>query len=101
MTLREVLGWTPPLTHRQYLTLQAWRQDELNRPSRADYYAMRVAQAMAGGRLDDYRVEFQEPVQEANLPVRELTEEQRIEASKRRWLGRRYNELVKGEKKGG
>jgi hypothetical protein len=41
------MGWPGPLTHRQYLVWQRWLQDEWNRPSRADYHVMRVAQVVA------------------------------------------------------
>lgn len=31
------------MTHRQYLTWQAWLADQWNQPSRSDHYLMRIA----------------------------------------------------------
>ena len=41
--VHELMGWTGPLTHRQYLGWQAWLEIEWDRPSRSDWYAMQVA----------------------------------------------------------
>ena len=40
MHLHEVTGWPGPLTHRQALAWDYWLADDMNRPSRTDYYLM-------------------------------------------------------------
>lgn len=39
------MGWDGPMTERQYLVWLAWLYEDYNRPSRADYYALKVAAA--------------------------------------------------------
>ncbi len=41
--LHEVMGWSGPMTHRQYLALVYWMDLEWDRPNRTDYYLMQVA----------------------------------------------------------
>lgn len=44
MHLHDLMGWRGPMTERQYRAWQAWLLMELDVPSRADWYAMQVAQ---------------------------------------------------------
>lgn len=44
MHLHDVLGWTGPVTHRQYVAWQQFLRDDMNRPSRADHYVMQASQ---------------------------------------------------------
>lgn len=62
------------MTHRQFLAWHEWLGMEWNRPDRHDHYAMRVAQSMTGGRLDDYAISFKikEPPDLNKLTKREL-----------------------------
>lgn len=73
-SINQLLGIPLPLTHRQFLTWQEWLGLEWNRPNRADHYSMRVAQAMSGSKLDDYKIEFKlrEPPDLTKLTKREL-----------------------------
>ena len=45
MHLHELMGWSGPMTDRQYNAWLNWLDADMNNPSRADYYAMMVAQA--------------------------------------------------------
>ena len=84
------------MTHRQFLAWQAWLEDEWNRPSRTDYYLMRVAQRVhqtmvknkAGVTVKDQRVEFDvgrpraKPKKKSEAEVKRIAAEQRV-----KWLG--------------
>lgn len=48
------MGWSGPVTHRQYLAWQAWDREEWNKPSRTDYYLMQLTLAI-------YRVNSKTP----------------------------------------
>lgn len=45
MHLHELMGWQGPMTERQYVTWIAWLNENYNHPSRADYYALKIARA--------------------------------------------------------
>lgn len=62
-------GWGGPVTHRQFEAVASWLDDEWNRPSRGDHYAMQTAmevrlcrKAFAGGSgevsLKDFKIPF-------------------------------------------
>lgn len=36
------MGWSGPLTHKQYITWVAWLDHEWNRPNRSDHYIMEL-----------------------------------------------------------
>jgi hypothetical protein len=57
------MGWVGPMTHRQYQVWQEWLDEEINHPSRSDYYMMQVAHAAYGGRVDFKKLllKFQQP----------------------------------------
>ena len=38
-----MIGWSPPLTHRQYAAWQAWRELQWDRPTRDNFYQMQTA----------------------------------------------------------
>jgi hypothetical protein len=40
--LNELMGWSGPLTHRQYVAWSEFLADEMEVPSRSDYYAMSI-----------------------------------------------------------
>lgn len=52
------------MTHKQFEAWQAWLQEEWNKPSRADHYAMRISNILADKTLDPIAFEFVEPVPE-------------------------------------
>lgn len=41
-TLNEYLGWRGPTTHRQHRVFVAWLNEQLNVPSRSDWYMMQM-----------------------------------------------------------
>lgn len=43
MTIQELLGWSPGVTHRQMLMLIAWEEEQWNIPNRTDHYLMMLA----------------------------------------------------------
>lgn len=54
------MGWEGPLTHKQHLVWQAWRNLQWNIPDRHDHYSMGIM-AMWGSKdskLDDFRIKF-------------------------------------------
>lgn len=75
------------MTHRQFCVWRAWLDEQWNRPSRSDYYAMRVAQRchQAIARhphqitVDDQRIQFLR--RDDKEPVKETVKE-----SQGRWL---------------
>lgn len=60
------MGWTGPMTYRQYLVWKAWLKEEWNNPSRSDYYAMSTAlrivqkfnKEASSVKLDDLKIPF-------------------------------------------
>lgn len=62
------------MTHRQYEAWQEWLELEWNKPSRGDYYVMRVAAEIKGLfsktsiDLESLRIEFKKPVDPKDLP---------------------------------
>ena len=87
MTLAECRA---KVTNREYLTWQAWFSDEMNRPSRSDYYLMQIACEVARVLAKDPRkiqqkhflLEFSEPVELPNVPAVSPAE-----AHELTWLG--------------
>lgn len=43
--INELMGWPGPMTGRQFRVWQVWLELQMNRPSRADCYAMQAAHA--------------------------------------------------------
>jgi len=69
MHLHDLMGWPGPMTHRQFEAWQRWLVEQLNRPSRSDFYAMQVAyearnilRSLGGGgralSMEDFRLQF-------------------------------------------
>lgn len=61
MHLHDLMGWSGPMTHRQFLAWQAWERLDIEEPQRAEIvYTMQVAQAAAGYKtnLQDHRLEI-------------------------------------------
>ena len=91
MPLHELLGWSGPLTHRQFRCWQAWLEAEWNAPSRTDHYLMLVAQRVLQAAaknpgsvtLDGQRIEFRRRGAEAEPP--ELTLAQATAIAKAKW----------------
>lgn len=79
-----MLGWRGPITHRQFLGWQEWR-DSLqywNSPDRHDHYLMQVAREVyyvlaskRDGSLNDFRIVFKDPE-----PQVVMTKEERLRA---------------------
>lgn len=43
MHLHDVMGWRPPMTHRQFVAWQDWLGRQWNEPTRSDHYLMQIA----------------------------------------------------------
>lgn len=43
--MHELMGWPGPMTERQFVTWIEWLNQDLNRPSRADWYALKIARS--------------------------------------------------------
>ena len=77
------------IPHREFRTWVAWRRDQLNNPSRSDYYMMQiagyVAHVMSKKRwsIKDFVIKFGE-----RGTSRHLSTEQRTEQSKSVWRAR-------------
>jgi len=76
------------ISHREFRTWVAWRQDQLNNPDRTDYYLMQIAgyvsHVMSGKRWSpkDFMIKFQT----GQKP--QMTPEQKTEAAKASWRTR-------------
>ena len=88
MHLHEIMGWSGPLTHRQFLLWRAWLDEQWNRPSRSDHYLMGVgcevrranARNPAAVQLSHLKITFERV--ESARPM----SDQQIAASKARWM---------------
>lgn len=78
--LHELLGWHGPITHRQYAAWQRWLADDLNRPSRDNYYQMQTTQyairphlkeGAAAPQLSDFLIPFGPPDGESQESLEE------------------------------
>ncbi len=88
------MGWEGPITHRQFLTWQAWDAMEWNRPSRTDHYLMGVeceVRRVLSKKPNDiqpehFKMKFNSGAQK---PVRSEAYKQQIsDVSKQIWLSR-------------
>lgn len=52
------MGWTGPVTNRVFNVWKAWFRAEWDNPNRTDHYIMQAAQAQAGGKLGEYRLDW-------------------------------------------
>jgi hypothetical protein len=91
--LHELMGWSGPMTHRQFVLWCHWLDYEYNLPSRTDYYLMQVAcenRRTFSKHPDKIAIQnFRLTIGDSNNQQREATSrEQRIEAMKQRWMGR-------------
>jgi hypothetical protein len=86
--LHEVMGWPGPMTHRQALTWEAWLDEEMDRPSRADFYVMQLSCMVDQMFMDDpsltnpnrYRMTFGNLDVKAAAAATERVERQETEA---------------------
>lgn len=77
------------VTYREFLTWQAWLNNQWNEPSRTDYYLMQIAAWVAGKaqvNVASFRLPFTFKKQEAKL-VKLESAEKTVERSKSRWFG--------------
>ena len=83
MPLRECLKKT---TNREYRTWMQWLTDDMNRPSRSDYYAMQIAAVMGGGDVNKLRIPF-EPVIPTKGTRGGISKEHATAYAKAKWCG--------------
>lgn len=74
------------ISHREFRTWVAWRKDQLNNPSRSDYYLMRIAgeihhvMSKKSWNIKNFKISI-------GLPTKKKIEQQ-TQASKSRWRQR-------------
>jgi hypothetical protein len=88
------------MTHREFLIRVAWLELEWNRPSRSDWYLMRIVQcvcslpawvwgksARSAGSLDDQKIPFvfKQETPEGKEKISPEEQAQRVKESKARW----------------
>ena len=79
------MGWPGPMTHRQYLSWQAWLSEEWNYPSRSDNYLMAIrADIHRFGAKDQHKIHPKDFKLEFDLKQQKvLTEEEKEQHKKR------------------
>lgn len=85
------MGWSGPLTHRQYLAWQAWFDAEWDRPNRTDNYLMSIAcevrrsqsKRPARHKLEHMRLKFRRKHEQTGPPS-----QAQIDAAKAVWMAR-------------
>lgn len=91
VTLNQLLGWSGPLTHRQAVMLEAWREAQWNHPDRHDYYVMMLAaiQARANSKSPQsiQPRHFKLVFSRSNVKLSPEERKQRIAFSKGAWSG--------------
>lgn len=76
------------MTNREFKARMAWLADEIERPSRADWYVMQVAMEVKRGRVKHPNlVTLKEMVLEREKPTSPLTKEEATAKSKSLWYG--------------
>lgn len=89
------MGWSVPLTHRQFLLCQSWLDEQDNQPSRSDHYAMQIACEIARTRakypnnvkLDGFKLVFTKQKVEKKRG-KSLTKEGKATITEQMWIGR-------------
>lgn len=89
--LHEVLGWNGPLTHRQFVLWNLWLDEQLNIPTRDNYYQMQVAcetrrmfsKNPQGIKIDHFKLKFKREKEQTVT-----TDQERIRQIHQRWIGR-------------
>lgn len=76
------------ITDREFKARMAWLADEIERPSRADWYAMQIAMEVKRSRVKHPNlVTLKEMVLEREQPKSPLTKEEATTKSKSFWYG--------------
>lgn len=92
------MGWSGPMTHRQFASWSVYLEEEWNRPDRTDHYLMQVGVEVRrvlsrepnSHKLDDMRLEFKRPEPEPDPKTaagRRRIEELRVEQTKKSQSG--------------
>lgn len=90
--LHEVMGWNGPMTHRQFVVWQMWLNEQLNIPTRDNYYQMQIAceqrrtfsKNPASIKMEGFKLTFTQ--REGSKTA--VTKEQKLQMIKNRWIGR-------------
>lgn len=67
------MGWSGPMTHRQFDAWQEWFELDLEKPDRHDFYAMQIAAKIEGifknnVDINSMKMSFQKPIDPKDLP---------------------------------
>jgi hypothetical protein len=71
------MGWPGPMTHRQFEAWQSWLDEDMNRPSKDNYYQMQTTDAVqhviksGGGDLNKLKISFKTPGKKKTKKQRE------------------------------
>lgn len=97
--MHEMMGWGQYLTHRQFVLWQVWLDEQMNIPSRDNYYQMQIAAEVQKTRVkntgkikvDGFKLTFSEKTQGkndlSNPDMHDPETRKRIEETKRRVFG--------------
>lgn len=108
MHLHDLMGWTGPMTHRQYVAWQKWLSSQWNEPSRTDHYLMQVAAESfrpharhpEAVKMDSYRLKFY-TTREAKPSATSVIEERKARAERSRATWDMIMTAIKGRKASG
>lgn len=97
------MGWSGYLTRRQFRAWREWTAEDLNEPSKADYYAMQIAAEVrrvlskkpGGIKLADFKLVFKPKKPKPPTPQETETA---VKLSKAIWMVR--SGAVKGDNRG-
>ncbi len=80
------------MTHRQHEAWQQFLEEEWNRPSRSDWYAMQAAWAVAGAlggsraRLEDFQLQFRRTTDVPKENVQPESVQQETQWAQKKWF---------------
>jgi hypothetical protein len=78
-----MLGWGP-LTHREFVTWQAWLDEQWNKPSRTDFYLMRIAYYLLSEPPHDLN-QMKIPFEKKSIK-RRMSKTEATQMAKNKWL---------------
>lgn len=85
------MGWSGPMTHRQYLGWKEWLTNQYNHPSRTDWYLLELMTEVRRSWVKNPKkvttlpiLKFVDPADKDKKPT--MTKEQATRWSKQRWF---------------
>lgn len=98
------MGYPGPMTHRQFMVLSAWLRLDLDRPGKAEYYAMQTAMEVrrvlsrqpSSITLDAFQLTFKERAPEEQS----LHKQQVATLARAQWMARMTKPVVRKQTPG-